>query len=179
MESLEVNKVIAAALLAGIAFSVVGLVGQSVVHVERLKESAIQIEMPKVADPKAQPEAMPPVGVMMASADAGAGEATARKVCASCHSFNEGGKATVGPNLYGVVGAPHAGKDGFTYSSVLKGRQGPWTYAELNEWLYKPAAYAPGTRMAFAGLTSAKDRANIIEYLRTLSPNPQPRPQGN
>ncbi len=177
MDSLEVNKVIAAALVAGIAFSVSGIIGQSLVHVERLKESAIQIAVPKTADPKAQPEALPPIGQMMASADPAAGESTAKKVCAACHSFNEGGKAGVGPNLYGVVGASHAGKEGFAYSNALKGKQGPWTFAELNEWLYKPAVYAPGTRMGFAGLSNSKERASVIDYLRSLSPSPQPRPE--
>jgi cytochrome c len=177
MDSMEVNKAIAAVLVAGIAFSVSGLVGQALVHVKPLKESAIQIDVPEPAGAKdAAPEALPPIGQMMAVADPGAGEAVTKKICAACHSFTEGGKAGVGPNLYGVVGAPHGSKEGFNYSNAIKTKEGPWTFAELNEWLHKPAAYAPGTRMAFAGLSNAKDRANVIDYLRTLSGSPQPRP---
>jgi cytochrome c len=52
----------------------------------------------------------------------------------------------------------------------------PWTYDALNEWLYKPSAYAPGTRMTFAGITSDKQRADVIAYLRSLSDNPEPLP---
>jgi cytochrome c len=66
--------------------------------------------------------------------------------------------------------------EGFNYSSALKSKQGPWTYAELNEWLYKPSAYAPGTRMSYAGLPNAQMRANVIDYLRTLSDHPEPLP---
>ena len=66
--------------------------------------------------------------------------------------------------------------EGFNYSAALKGKQGPWTYDELNEWLHKPSAYAPGTRMAFAGINSDKQRADVIAYLRTLSDNPEPLP---
>jgi len=97
--------------------------------------------------------------------------------CIACHSFNEGGKAGVGPNLYGVVGAPHGHMAGYAYSAALKGKEGPWTYDEMNQWLKKPSAYAPGTKMSFAGLSDAKARANVIAYLRSLSPNPEPLPQ--
>jgi cytochrome c len=52
----------------------------------------------------------------------------------------------------------------------------PWTFDALNEWLYKPSSYAPGTRMSFAGITNDKQRADVIAYLRTLSDNPVPLP---
>jgi cytochrome c len=122
-------------------------------------------------------EAKPqPIGPLLASADPAAGDALTKKLCAACHTFNEGGKAGVGPNLFGVVGAPHGHMEGFAYSSALKGKQGPWNYDELNEWLTKPSAYAPGTKMTFAGLSSEKQRADVIAYLRTLSHNPEPLP---
>ena len=41
-----------------------------------------------------------------------------QEVCAACHSLKEGGKAIVGPNLYGVVGGPHAHMQGFSYSEA-------------------------------------------------------------
>jgi cytochrome c len=53
----------------------------------------------------------------------------------------------------------------------------PWTFDALNHWLYKPSAYAPGTRMSFAGITNDKQRADVIAYLRTLSDNPVPLPK--
>ncbi|HET8996892.1 MAG TPA: cytochrome c family protein, partial [Acetobacteraceae bacterium] len=64
----------------------------------------------------------------------------------------------------------------FNYSSALKSKKGPWTYEALNEWLTKPAAYAPGTMMGFPGLKSEQERAEIIAYLRTLSDQPEPLP---
>ena len=178
MDSMEVNKAVAAVLVAGIAFFVAGTIGTNLVDEHTLSKPAIKIEVPEAAAPSGTPAPaqLPPVANLLAKADIGAGQAYASKVCAACHSFNEGGKAGVGPNLYNVVGGPHAHMEGFSYSTALKGKSGPWTFDELNEWLYKPSAYAPGTKMSFAGISNDQERANVIDYLHTLSPNPQPLP---
>jgi cytochrome c len=175
---MEINKITAAVLTAGIAFFLTGTIGDLLVSVHRPKEAAIKIEgAPAEAAPAAAPaEKLPPIGPLLASADPGAGEGLVKKLCSACHTFDEGGKAGVGPNLYGVVGGPHAHMAGFNYSDALKSKQGPWTFEELNEWLHKPSAYAPGTRMAFAGIGNDKQRADVIAYLRSLSHNPQPLP---
>ncbi len=178
MDTMEGNKAIAAVLVAGIAFFVCGTIGVGLVHETKLKETAIKIAgVQEAAAPSAPaPEAIPPIATYLASADEHAGEAYAKKVCAACHTFGQGQPAGVGPNLYGVLGGPHAHMQGFNYSDALKSKKGPWTYEELNHWLYKPASYAPGTRMAFAGIPSEKERANVIDYIRSLSPNPEPLP---
>ena len=109
--------------------------------------------------------------------DEAKGEAAVKKVgCVACHTFAEGGKAGLGPNLYGVVGAPRGHMEGYAYSPALKAKTGNWTFAELNEWLTKPAAFAPGTKMTFAGIKDAAQRADVIAYLRTLSASPLPLP---
>lgn len=178
MDTMEVNKAVAAVLVAGIAFFITGTIGSGLVRELRPKQTAIKIEgVPAATGGPAQPEEqVPPIAPFMAAADQAAGEAFAKKVCATCHTFVQGGKAGVGPNLFGVLGGPHAHMAGFNYSDALKAKQGNWTYEELNLWLHKPAAYAPGTRMAFAGLPSEKERANVIAFLRSLSPNPEPLP---
>ena len=178
MDSLEVNKVAAAVLTAGIAFMVAGLAGEILVHPTRLTKSAIKIDVPTNAAPTgpAAP-ADPPVALELASADPALGETLVKQQgCVACHSFNEGGKAGIGPNLYAIVGAAHAHMVGYEYSTALKGKQGPWTYDELYEWLKKPSSYAPGTKMSYAGLADPKKRADIIDYLHTLSHNPEALP---
>jgi cytochrome c len=178
MDTMDVNKLIASLLVGGIAFFLCSLIASGVVHPVRLQAPAIRIEgaTPVAATEAAPAEKPEPIGPLLAAADPKAGEATAKKVCAACHSFAEGGKAGVGPNLYGVLGGPHGHMEGYSYSSALKGKDGPWTYDELNAWLTRPSAYAPGTKMAFAGLPSARQRAEVIAYLRSLSANPQPLP---
>ena len=174
MANMEVNKAFSAVLVAGIAFMMTGLVGQGLVHVERPKESAIQIgdvaaSQPTQA-PAAEAPALEPVTPLLVNANVQNGETLAKRLCASCHSFNEGGKNGVGPNLYGVIGAPHGHAEGFGYSAAIKGKQGPWTYEDMNAWLLKPSAYAAGTRMAFAGISNTQQRADVIAYLKSISP---------
>ena len=178
MDSLELNKAFAAVLLAGMAFVGAGLVANTLVKPHELHETAIKIDMPEAAGAAVASNVPdPPIALLLASADVGRGEAGVKaQGCVACHSLNEGGKAGVGPNLYGVVGAPHGHQEGFAYSAALKGKAGPWTVEEMNDWLKKPAAYAPGTKMSYAGLADPKKRADIILYLHSLSKSPTPLP---
>ncbi len=182
MANMEVNKAFAAVLTAGIAFMVTGLVGQQLVHVERPHESAIQIGDVAATQPTQAPAAeapkLEPITPLLANASVQNGQTLAQRLCASCHSFNEGGRNGVGPNLHGVLGSPHGHVDGFSYSAALKGKNEPWNYENMNAWLLKPNAYAAGTRMAFAGIANTQQRADVIAYLKSISPKaPEPQPQ--
>jgi cytochrome c len=174
---MAVTKVSTALLVAGIAYFLTGMIGADIIHPEHLAKTAIVI---KGAEPEAAAapaeEKLAPIGPLLAAADPAAGEATFKKLCTACHTANDGGKAGIGPNLYGVVGGPHGHMEGFNYSAGLKAKSGPWTYDELNEWLRKPAAYVPGTRMTFVGIANDKTRADVIDYLHTLAKDPVPLP---
>ena len=96
--------------------------------------------------------------------DSGKGEKLFKNLCAVCHNFNTHG---TGPNLKGVHGSQPGAKEGFAYSSAIKGVGKPWNDNTLDKYLKSPADYAPGNAMAFAGIPNAKDRADIVAYLKT------------
>jgi len=177
---MEVNKGIAALLVGGITFFMTGLIADGLVHERRLEKSVLNIQGAPAQpsqEQAAKPAELPPLAPLLAKADTEAGSKFVHTICAACHTFNEGGKPLVGPNLFGVVGGPHDHESGFDYSPALQKMKGqPWTFDALNHWLFNPAVYAPGTRMTFAGIPNAQQRADVIAYLRTLSANPVPLP---
>jgi cytochrome c len=113
---------------------------------------------------------------LLASASAEHGAQLA-KVCQICHNLEEGQGPKVGPDLYGIVDRPVASAAGFKYSAALKAKGGKWTFAALNKWLTDPRGDVPGTSMTFVGVSSEKQRADLIAYLDTLSKNPVPLPK--
>lgn len=107
----------------------------------------------------------PSLNTLLATGDAAAGEQVFKK-CTACHTVNSGGANGIGPNLYGVPGEPvGTGHGGFAFSDALKSHGGTWDWATMDEWLKAPAKFAPGTKMSFAGLSKAEDRANLMLYM--------------
>ncbi len=180
MASLETNKVLAAVLCAGLLAMATGKVAEGLRHPHELEENAFKIEVAN-AEPSGEATAGPPpvepVVPLLASADLAAGEALAKK-CVACHSLDEGGGNKVGPALWDVVGRQKASMEGFSYSDALASFSDPkdWTYASLNKFLHKPKEYISGTKMNYAGLKKASERADLIAYLRTLAGTPAPLP---
>ncbi|MDF1634337.1 cytochrome c family protein [Mycoplana sp. MJR14] len=122
--------------------------------------------------------AVTPIATLLASADAGAGEAVFKK-CQACHSGEKGGPNKVGPDLWDIVNRPVGAHEGFSYSAGMKtfaegGKV--WDFDHLNHFLMAPKKYVAGTAMGFAGLKKDDERANLIAYLRTLSDSPAPLP---
>ena len=117
-----------------------------------------------------------PIEVLLAKASAEKGQATAKQ-CQACHTFEKGGPNRVGPNLWGIVDRPRATETGFNYSAPMKAKGGKWTFDELNKYLANPRAVVPGTNMTFAGLPRDQQRADVIDFLRTLADNPVPLPK--
>jgi cytochrome c len=178
MSMMEMNKAFAAVLLAGIVFMVSMILGEMLVHPKKLTETAIKIEGVATTETAAAPAAavLEPVSALLASADVAAGQVVARR-CTSCHVFEKGGANRVGPYLWGIIGDDHAHASGFAYSPALTAMKGkPWTFEEMNAFIANPRAYAPGTKMAFAGISRVQDRANLIAWMRTMADNPVPLP---
>lgn len=116
-----------------------------------------------------------PIEAFLAKADAAKGAAIFNK-CTACHTITKGGANGTGPNLWHVLGEPVGKGKGYAFSSALSGKGGTWNWTNLSEWLANPRAFAPGTKMTFAGLSNPQERADLIAYLNQQSDSPLPLP---
>ncbi len=178
MSSLEFNKMAMAVLIAGIIAMVAGFIARGTVSPTPLEQNAYVVDLGTAAESVVEVAVVetPPIGTLLAAADAGAGQGLSR-ACSSCHTFDKGGANRIGPNLWDVVNRSLASTDGFNYSSALSDRGGDWSYEALDGFLTAPKEWASGTKMSFAGMRSAEDRADLIVWLRSLSDSPAALPE--
>lgn len=176
---MELNKIAAAVLLAGLIGMVVGKATEFLYeggpehpghHEEEARGYSIEVvETSAGVAGSAEPEGAPDIAALMASADAAKGAEYFSKKCAVCHDASAGGPNKVGPNLHGVMGRKIASHAGFNYSEGLKAKSGEsWNVENMNQFQYNPRKWAPGTIMAFAGNKKDAERANLIAYLQSL-----------
>ncbi|MFI5014711.1 MAG: c-type cytochrome [Hyphomicrobiales bacterium] len=180
MDSFEFNK-IAGAVLGTLLF-VMGLNIASGGLFTPAKPAIPGYDLPSAAPGgagAAPPEPAVPLPELLAKADPASGQKKVA-ICSTCHSFGKGeASKPTGPNLWGIVGRVHAADKDFAYSDANKemGAKGDkWTYDEIFDFIKNPKAHMPGTKMTYAGMPKAEDRAAVIAYLRSLSDSPEPLP---
>lgn len=167
--NMEMNKILAAVLVAGIIAMLAGFIAHKLYHPEKLAENAYKIEgVESAAAPRAPaaPTEAEPIKDLMATADPAQGEKVS-KVCAACHTFGPGEPNKIGPNLAGIAGRSRAGAAGYAYSDAMKAKGGSWDQDSLNQFLWNPKKFVEGTKMTFAGLKKPEDRAALIKWLET------------
>jgi cytochrome c len=110
-----------------------------------------------------------PLGVTAANAaaDATAGASVFQSQCAMCHSASPGTQG-IGPSLAGIYNKPAAATAGYQFSPALTSAHLVWNAATLDKFLAGPQSDVPGTKMPYAGLPDAGQRADVIAYLATL-----------
>jgi cytochrome c len=84
--------------------------------------------------------------------------------CTACHSLNANNNEN-GPNLEHLIGRHTASVQDYIYSPAMKRANFEWTLNKLDAFLTNPQDVVRGTKMPFAGMADAQDRADLIAYL--------------
>ena len=179
MNSFELNKILGAILGTCLVLLALNIAAGAVFAPQKPAKPGFDIVVKETGEEKAggakEPEQ--PIETLLAKASVEKGQAAAKQ-CQACHTFEKGAPNRVGPNLWNIVGSQRGeGRGGFNFSAAMKGKGGTWTFDELNKFLANPRGYIPGTAMTFAGISKPEQRADVIDYLHTLTDNPVPLPK--
>jgi len=92
--------------------------------------------------------------------------------CLACHAL---GYDRVGPRHCGLIGRRAGAVPGFVYTDAMKKSKLVWGEKTLDRFLANPMKVVPGTAMTYEGVSDAKDRADLIAYLRQADAGPECR----
>jgi cytochrome c len=112
--------------------------------------------------------AVPPAIAASARGDAAAGEAIYSR-CLACHAL---AYDRTGPRHCGLVGRRAGSVKGFPYSEAMKRSGLVWDEKTLDRFIQDPMKTVPGTAMGYAGIKDAKERADLIAYLKRENASP-------
>ena len=173
------NKIIVSIVFAIILVLGINKVTDVIFYVEKPEKSAYQVANVTTVSSTASTETSSVssesgnIMALFASTSAAEGAKVFKK-CLSCHSIAEGGANKIGPALWGVLGRPAGSVPGYKYSKAMAAHGKNWSFEEMNGFLTKPKDWIKGTKMSFAGLKKAKDRAAVILYMNENTNNPLP-----
>ena len=171
------NKIIVSIALAVILVLGINKITDVIFYVEKPEKSAYQVASIATDDSSASTEANSvssgsgDIMAMFASVSAAEGAKVFKK-CAACHSINEGGSNKIGPALWGVLGRSVGSVPDYKYSKAMAAYGKNWSFEEMNGFLIKPKDWIKGTKMSFAGLKKAQDRAAVILYMNENTNSP-------
>ena len=173
------NKIIVSVILVIILVLGINKITDSIFYVEKPEKTAYQVAnvttaaSTKTSDTNSESADSVNIMALFASTSATEGAIVFKK-CTSCHSIAQGGGNKIGPALWGVLGRQSGSVSGYKYSKAMAAHGKTWSFDEMNSFLIKPKDWIKGTKMSFAGLKNAKDRAAVILYLNENTDNPLP-----
>ena len=181
MDSYEFNK-IAGAVLGTLVFLMgLGIVSNAIFSVKPPEKSAYALPEPVTDAGPAEPaEPETPLPVLLAKADPKRGATITQSACAACHTFEKDGATRQGPNLYAIIGREIASVSGYTYSDGLRkaaAEHKVWSFDAMAAFITNPRQFAPGNRMAYAGLRNRERLADMLAYLASVGDVPAPLPE--
>ncbi len=100
-----------------------------------------------------------------AAPDAARGEQIYAR-CVACHALTFD---RVGPRHCGLFGRVAGTVRGFDYSQAMKDSKIIWNEQTLDRFIAKPLAMLPGTSMTYDGVPDAKERSDLIVYLKRVN----------
>ena len=173
------NKIIVSIVFAIILVLGINKVTDVIFYVEKPEKSAYQVAsvttVASTASTKTDSVSSDSGNIMALFASASAAEgAKVFKKCAACHSIAEDGGNKIGPALWGVLGRPAGSIPDYKYSKAMAAHGKSWSFEEMNGFLTKPKGWIKGTKMSFAGLKNAKERAAVILYMNENTNSPLP-----
>ena len=177
MNGFEINKIVAAVRLTVLVVFGINKVTDLIFDVKKPLVAAYKVEAPvaKTVSSSSSGSGSVDISKLLSLGTLEHGQKVFKK-CSACNFVAKGGKNKIGPVLYGVLGRKSAAISDYKYSKALIAHGKVWSYEEMNAYLLKPAAHVKGTKMAFAGLKSEKDRASVILYMNSMSDSPLPKP---
>ena len=169
-------KIIVSIVLVIILILGINKITDVIYYVEKPEKSAYQVATETTVASTASAETSSGTGDIMAifASTSAAEGAKVFKQCLACHSIAEGGKNKIGPALWGVLGRQAGSLPDYKYSKAMAAHGEKWSFEEMNGFLIKPKDWIKGTKMSFAGLKNAKDRAAVILYMNENSSSPLP-----
>lgn len=173
------NKIIVSIVFAVILIMGINKIADSIFYVEKPEKSAYQVAnvttvaSTTTSETSSENSGSENIMVLFASTSAADGEKVFKK-CAACHSIAKGGANKIGPALWGVLGRKAGSISDYKYSKAMVTHGKPWSFEEMQGFLIKPKEWIKGTKMSFAGLKNAKDRAAVILYMNQNTDNPLP-----
>ena len=171
------NKILVSIVFAVILVLGINKVTDIIFHNPSPQTSAYQVNVTTVASNETQTSSessqTEDIMALFASTSAADGEKVFKK-CLSCHSIAKEGKNKIGPKLFGVLGRQAGSISDYKYSKAMASHGKTWSLDEMNSFLIKPKDWIKGTKMSFAGLKKAKDRAAVILYMNENTETPLP-----
>ena len=172
------NKIIVSIVLAVILVLVINKITDVIYYVEKPEKSAYQVTVTTTASTtttEKNSEDIDSGNIMTLFASTSVDDgAKVFKKCTACHSIAQGGGNKIGPTLWGVLGRKAGSISDYKYSKAMAAHGKTWSFDEMNNFLIKPKDWIKGTKMSFAGLKNAKDRAAVILYMNKNTDNPLP-----
>ena len=173
------NKIIVSIVFAIILVLGINKVTDVIFYVEKPEKSAYQVAtvttVASTTSAETDSVSSDSGNIMVLFTSASAAEGTkVFKKCAACHSIAEGGGNKIGPALWDVLGRPAGTIPDYKYSKAMAAHGKNWSFEEMNGFLIKPKDWIKGTKMSFAGLKKAKERAAVILYMNENTNSPLP-----